>query len=293
MAINSCKSNRMDLPLALHTAARTFCANQHSHWSGKYMPLVESGKDRVGKDYSKTAYDLFPRYRLDEAIEIEVERITGQQFHSLEAARKLLLEAGNRALSSLLQEFQRSPEARVALTNEWKAFEGYISSLDPIQLARIKPLPYRRVLTESESEQLRQELSARWGAKGYWYPLSKCDPHMNVVAFHQELWEQRDGASLLLQATQERAVERCFVLLEGPVDYEIARSLVDPIYRGDESFVTSDFQWLVYSSHESSITVAGWLADFFRAQWRDWESVAYEGPFHTADLRGSWEMPRR
>jgi hypothetical protein len=283
----------MDLPVALHTAVRKFCASQHSRWSGEYMPLVEAGKDRLGEDYSKAAYGLFPRYRLDEAIEIEIERFTGQEFRSLEQARKLLLESGSRALSSLLHEFQRSPEACVALTDEWKSFEAYVSSLDAIQLARIEPLPYRRVLAQSESAQLREELSARWGAKGYWYPLSKCDPPTNVVAFHQELWQQRDGTSLLLQATQERAIERCFVFLEGPVDYEIDRSLVDPIYRGDETFVTSDFQWLIYSSHESSIAVAGWLADFFRAQWRDWESVAYAGPFHTTDLRGSWEMPER
>jgi hypothetical protein len=283
----------MDLPVALHTAVRKFCASQHSRWSGEYMPLVEAGKDRLGEDYSKAAYGLFPRYRLDEAIEIEIERFTGQEFRSLEEARKLLLESGSRALSSLLHEFQRSPEACVALTDEWKSFEAYVSSLDAIQLARIEPLPYRRVLAQSESAQLREELSARWGAKGYWYPLSKCDPPTNVVAFHQELWQQRDGTSLLLQATQERAIERCFVFLEGPVDYEIDRSLVDSIYRGDETFVTSDFQWLIYSSHESSIAVAGWLADFFRAQWRDWESVAYAGPFHTTDLRGSWEMPER
>jgi hypothetical protein len=115
---------------------------------------------------------------------------------------------------------------------------------------------------------------------------------MNVVAFHQELWQQRDGTSLLLRATQERAIERCFLFLEGPVDYEIAQSLVDPIYRGDESFLTSDFQWLVYSSHESSIALAGWLADVFRAHWHDWENVAYGGPFHTADLRGSWNTPK-
>ena len=151
------------------------------------MPLVESGEHRLGQEYSKVAYGLFPRYRLDEAIEIEVERITGQQFRSLEETRKLLLEAGSRALSSLLQEFQRSPEACVALTDEAKAFEAYIRSLDAIQLARIEPLPYRRVLSRPESQQLRQELNARWGAKGYWYPLSKCDPHTNVVAFHQEL----------------------------------------------------------------------------------------------------------
>jgi len=84
-----------------------------------------------------------------------------------------------------------------------------------------------------------------------------------------------------------------FSALEGPVDYEIARSLVDSRWRGDESFVTSDFEWLVYSSHESSIAVAGWLADVYRNQWRDWETVAYGGPFHTDDLRGSWEILKR
>lgn len=257
------------------------------------MPLMESGQDRVGKDYSKAAYSLFPRYRLDEAIEVEVERTTGQQFRSLEEARKLLLEAGHRAFSSLLQEFQRSPEACAAVTGEWKAFEAYLGGLDAVQLARIEPLPYRRVLPESESEHLRQELNTRWGVKGYLYPLGKCDPHTNVVAFHAELWRKRDGTSLLLEALHERAVDRCFLLLEGPVNYEIARSLVDPMYRGDESFVTSDFEWLVYSSHESSIAVAGWLADFFRTQWQDWEAVTYGGPFHTDDLRGSWGMLKR
>jgi hypothetical protein len=280
----------MDLPVALHTAARAFCARQHSHWAGKYMPLVRSGEDRIGMGYSNAAYALFPRYRLDEAIEIEVERITGQQFYSVEEVRKLLLDAGSRALSSLLQEFQESPEARLALIDEWKAFEIYILGLSDVELVRIEPLPYRRVLPKPESVFLREELSERWGANGYWYPLSECDPHTNVVAFHRELWEQRDGTSLLLQAMQERAIERCFLLREGLVDYEIARSLVDPIYKGDESFVTHDFQWLVYSSHESSIAVAGWLADFFRAQWRDWETATYGGPFHTPDLRGTWGM---
>jgi hypothetical protein len=82
------------------------------------MPLVKSGQDRVGNQYSKAAYSLFPRYRLDEAIGIEVERITGDEFRLLEEARKLLLEAGRRALSSLFQEFQKAPKhALHSLTN--------------------------------------------------------------------------------------------------------------------------------------------------------------------------------
>jgi hypothetical protein len=202
-----------------------------------------------------------------------------------------LLKVGHRADSSLLEEFQRSPEECLAVTDEWRAFEAYISSLDAVQVARIEPLPYRRVLAKSESEHLRQELSTRWG--GYWYPLAKCDPHTNAVGFHQEFWKKRDCTSLLHQATHERAVEGCILLLEGIVDYEIARSLVDPMHRGDESFVTSDFEWLLDSSHESSNCCCRMVADFFWPQWRDWEAVADGGPFHTDDLRGNWGMLKR
>jgi hypothetical protein len=89
----------MELALALHTAARRFCANQHHRWSAEYSALCKTGKDRIKgnySEYSEAAYRLFPRYRLDEAIEIEIERLTGQEFQSLEDARKLLLEAGGR-----------------------------------------------------------------------------------------------------------------------------------------------------------------------------------------------------
>ena len=243
--------------------------------------------------YSIAAYRLFPRYRLDEAMEIEVERSTGLEFHSLAEARALLLDAGRRALSSLLREFQDSKDACMALNDEYKAFELYVAGMGATQLGRVEPLPYRRVLGELESERLWDELRTRWGVTGYWYPLADCDPHTNVLAFHQELWEQRGGTSLLLQAAQGRALQRCFLLRDGPPDYEVDTSLMNPIYRGDECFMTTDFEWLVYSSHESSIAVAGWLADFFRAKWPDWGSITYGGPFHTADLRGSWGVLKR
>ena len=281
----------MNLPLALHTAARRFCADRHYRWAAEYMELCKSGSDRAGSDYSDSAYGLFPRYRLDHAIEIEVERLTGTEFQSLSEAQGLLLEAGGHALSNLLREFQRSSLACVALNEEFKAFECHISAQESAQLSSVEPVPYRRALGDSEHKQLREALRKHWCAAGYWYPLAKCEPHLDVIAFHQELWEIRNGTSLLLRATQERSIERCFLLLEGPVDYEIDRSLIDPVYGGDEFFLTSDFEWLVYSSHESSITVAGWLAAFFRAQWPDWVGITYGGPFHTKDLRGSWNLP--
>jgi hypothetical protein len=48
------------------------------------MRLSDSGQARVTSEYTKAAYGLFPRYRLDEAIEIEVERLTGQELREQE-----------------------------------------------------------------------------------------------------------------------------------------------------------------------------------------------------------------
>jgi hypothetical protein len=238
--------------------------------------------------YTPAAYRLFPRYRLDDAIQMRVEEIGDTKLTSLEEARVLVVDAGRRAFTSLAREFERHSDALIALDEEWNAFEKHISGLDTRQLQLIEPLPSRRVLTESESKQLRQTLAARWGVNGYWYPLSQPDSRANVIAFHAELWEQRRATETLLRALEDRAIKKCFALLEGPSDYELDRVLVDPTYQGDEIFITSDFEWLVYSSHESSVAVAGWLADLFKSLWPDWERITYEGPFHTVDLRGTW-----
>lgn len=262
--------------------------DQHSRWSVEYSRLTESGENRAGTGYTPAAYRLFPRYRLDEAIQMQVEKISSENFASLEEARVLIHDAGHQALTELVREFDKYSDALIALDEEWNAFDKYISDLGTRQLELIEPLPSRRVLTEFKSTQLRQTLAAHWGVKGYWYPLSKVDSRINVVAFHEELWEQRCGTAILLRALEERAIDKCFAFLEGPSDYELDRALVDPTYRGNETFITSDFEWLMYSSHESSIAVAGWLADVFRSQWPDWAQITYEGPFHTADLRGTW-----
>lgn len=249
---------------------------------------MESGGDRAGAGYTSAAYRLFPRYRLDDAIQMWVEQISPKDLESLEECRIAVVDAGRQAHNLLVREFNKHSDALVALDKEWNAFDKYISALDIPQLELIEPLPFRRVLTEPESKQLRQKLAVLWSVNGYWYPLSQLDSGMNVIAFHAELWGQRHGTEILLTALEGRGVDKCYVLLEGPSDYELDRALVDPAYWGDEAFITSDFEWLIYSSHESSIAVAGWLADVFRSRWPDWTRITYEGPFHTADLRGTW-----
>jgi hypothetical protein len=75
---------------------------------------------------------------------------------------------------------------------------------------------------------------------------------------------------------EERYIDRCFLLEEHGPDYEVGCSLIDTTRH--EFFVTREIEWLLYVSHEDSISVAGLLADFFRMEWRDWRSITCIGP---------------
>jgi hypothetical protein len=117
-------------------------------------------------------------------------------------------------------------------------------------------------------------------------------PPVGVLTFHQELWNFRSGNDLLLRFLEKQNISRCFLLRElGPPNFELDLDLINPLYDGSESFLLSNAGWVLYTSHESSLTLAGTIAEFFRGEWTDADCLAYGGPYHTEDLKGSWNMP--
>ena len=60
---------------------------------------------------------------------------------------------------------------------------------------------------------------------------------------------------------------------------------------GGEQYSTSELtDWVVYASHESSITIAGdWLIRILKENWPEWLQRTYQGPYSTGDLRGTWD----
>jgi hypothetical protein len=274
----------MEAISALHTAARRFCIEQDTYWIGEYQKL---------QSFSELSYKLFPRYRLAQATLIEIERVTPNQSSALDQMRKTLEAAGENALTPLLDEFKGKTLSVAALKDQALAYAKFIEGLSSRELERVEPLPYRRVLSQEESVSLWQSLESRWSIRGQgygWYPISDAAAPEGAVAVHEELWRERGGDGLLLRFLEAHAVQRCFLIRElGPPDYEIERSIVTPYYDGSELFLTNNDDWILYASHESSMTLVGSLADFFRSAWPDCDQLSYNGPFHTADLRGSWE----
>ncbi len=291
----------MDDRTALHTAARRCCEDRYSDWAQTYNELETRENVRIenkfkpGWDYSEEAYGVFPRYRVDKAIRIEVERLTPEASNSLEELRSDLIRACDIAEARLHSELNNTI-AWEALREEAEDYKAYIGVLNERDLASIVPLPFRRVISAKENEKLWNELKIAWDiGEGYWFPLREGPIPSNVIAFHVDYFEKMNGLELLHEALKTRGVSRVFELHEfGPdePDYEIELSILKPEYRwGGEQYCTAvTIDWVVYASHESSITVAGdWLTEIFKERWPEWMQRSYGGPYSTEDLRGTWK----
>jgi hypothetical protein len=190
----------MDNRNALHTAARRFCEDRYSDWTQVYSDLEARENIRIENklkpdwDYSDEAYGIFPRYRLDKAVRIEVERLEPDSSGTLEELRLQLLSVSDIAEERLRAELN-NPIALKGLRDEAEDHKTYIRGLSETDLASIAPLPFRRVISADESKQLRNQLKLAWGiGENYWFPLREGPLPPSVLAFHVE--DERLEASL-------------------------------------------------------------------------------------------------
>jgi len=289
----------MDEKTALHTAARKYCQERFSYWIQVYEELQREENWQVSKlfkpgwDYSDEAYRTFPRYRIAKSTLVEIERLSANSSGNLNEMRTRLIEASERAEAQLQAELNNAM-AQKALREEAEDYKAYLKVLTPTDLASMAALPLRRVLNEEESKRLWNELRETWGIDGsYWFPLKEGPAPPQAIAFHIEYFRKIHGAALLRQALQARGIDRVFQIHEfGIPDYEVELGIFEPGYRdGGEQYSTSkETDWVVYASHESSITICGdWLIQFFCERRPGCTERTYNGPYSTPDLRGTWE----
>lgn len=291
----------MNDKIALHTAARRFCEERYSDWAQTYSDLQSRenvhvrNESKPGWDYSEKEYETFPRYRIDKAIRIEVERLEPESTNSLDELRLQLISASGIAEARLRTELNNATALK-ALSEEAEDYRTYIRALRERDLASILPLPFRRVISLAESKRLWTQLKIVWDiGEGYWFPLREGPIPPNVMAFHVEYYEKMNGLGLIREALVRRGISRVFELNElGPdePDNEIELSILKPAYLwgGDQYCTDASADWVVYASHESSVTIAGeWLTRVFKEKWPEWAQRSYGGPFSTKDLRGTWK----
>ena len=220
---------------------------------------------------------------------VNIERLVLGESANLSQIKEELLKAGLSAFESLANELKSQPAAVLALHDQLSVYLAFIEQLDADMAHKVEPLPFRRVLSSEEAAALWLDPLGKWGVRGAgygWFPLSNDPKPMGALTFHTDLWDARSGEALFQKFLSREEVVRCYLLRElGPPDYELDRKLVNPAYDGSETFLFKDSSWMIYASHESSLTLVGSVAEFFREEWSDADRVGYRGPYHTRSQR--------
>jgi hypothetical protein len=272
--------NDVNSALSLHTAARRYCLKQHAFWCARYSEIVHSAGDRErdGFNYTTEALATFPRYNVLHAILVELERIEPARLSDLENARSLLILSGDAE-----DDFTRHPIneiAQRAMSDERFAFCRYVRELTLSDLSAVEALPNRRVLTAEESKSIWSRLRTRWQIPvGFWYPLAECTVP-GVVAFNAGAFQEAVPPERLQDILAAYGVRCIWELREYGPEYEQDVSLCKPYYNGAEGYWSSgDMDWIIYASHESSVTIAGWLLPELKRIWTSWKAHLWTGSF--------------
>ncbi|HEX8832455.1 MAG TPA: hypothetical protein VF705_14870 [Longimicrobium sp.] len=113
-----------------------------------------------------------------------------------------------------------------------------------------------------------------WGVKARsWYPMDGIE-RPGLLALHASAFDQALLAGGRLHAIlAAHGAEHVFELREGGGAHLIELAGLEPVYMVEEGFWCSDaMDWLLYASHEDSITVGGsWLVSAVKAAWPEWE----------------------
>ncbi|MGN7824948.1 hypothetical protein ACTJJB_32795 [Chitinophaga sp. 22536] len=242
----------MTLTEALVTAARRYCKEHHGRWARRYAN-ERTGANNPVYSYSDQDYNLFPRYQVLAAISDNVEKLVGKTFPSPEACRETLSHIGFTA-QSLFTESDH-PIAIAAMQEEREHFVQYLQSLTPEALAQVVPLPYRRRLNEEESSAVRQQLLERWHYNGgYWAPLTGNIPSNTLFVAQSALTPANRSA--LRNYICQHAMPHLFEITEDHTDAEITCSELDTDCY-ETVYCDENYNWLIYGSHESTLTFAG------------------------------------
>lgn len=279
----------MPLRKALHNAVRRYCIEISREYFALSDEIYRQGRLQETNEHLR---QLSIRNLVAFYLIMEIEQTVPNDFPIVEALREFVI-----ATAEAIQNVERSytwqdgREARTIrrtpLNEEQEAvrqeFLQFVRSLSEDELRHVPPLPYRRVLSDSQARRIAKGVSQRWGfeaTQSYWWPLWEGYPEQmpNDVLVLQERHFYTDlGVATMRDILRTRGITRLFELAELHRAPEVETDVELCTFRGSETIWTSrSHDWLIYISHESSITFAGeWLVAAVKQAWPAWERRIY------------------
>ncbi|WP_143305670.1 hypothetical protein [Chitinophaga vietnamensis] len=264
---------------ALVTAARRYCDENYSYWAIRYAQ-ERTGLDFPDYTYTDNDYNIFPRYNILGAIRAEVETLTAQAFNNLDTLREKLITMARAATAHFSDTPYNAIEA-AAIEDEKNKFIHFISAITTAELEQEPPLPHRRRITGDEKIRVMQQLLQRWNYDAdYWDPVEpRCAAE--TLFLPMESLTQEDLAALT--AFLRSYGEPYLVEIEEDRECtEIEYNIFTPT-KVETACFDHTYRWLIYGSHEMTVTFAGAeLLAFIRQQFAGREALFNSFPAYQA-----------
>jgi hypothetical protein len=140
---------------------------------------------------------------------------------------------------------------------------------------------HQRAMRDGERRQVERKLAKQWNVnvkQRCWYPLWNNQP-TNVLAFWRGAFYDEMGTAKLQTILLDHGINRIWQISKfAPLSgVELDPRLCD-FWHLETYWSSHHLYWLIYVSHESSITFAGdWLIGEIKKAWSNWEQHLYTG----------------
>ena len=217
---------------------RLYCREQFIYWWEQY---------RQNGGYAHYAY-----HRL-QAIAFGLEYLTDLDFPGIDQYKEAVYSLLTNP--QLMRELPGKHPAGQALVD--LVTEQFISTMEMLQPdCPSPPINYRRQLRGEDAQWVKQQFADRWGYRypDYWYPLtqeSKPEPSFFVT------W---DVAERHLPELEDFFAQKglCYEFGEsGAPLWSTCAECAVTLFCPELAHAAKDFSWIVYCSHEMTITFAG------------------------------------
>jgi hypothetical protein len=268
-------------PLTLHSAARRWLLHRHQHLRSYHETLVDWG--RIVEEYvpappTPDAEQATARRSAADAILVEVERLDQDRLPDVGGLRTALLRAADLARPDAAPRAKGSLPA-AADADERRRFREFVAGWAGDDLPDTPPLPYRRVLSDTESASRQRQLADFWGLSGkLWHPMIAEDVPPDVLIVTGEAVWDGPGTELARAALRAAGVARVTELREWGPEYLLDLDLFAPRYTGAEGVWSDDtLSWIAYASHEGTVAFGGSLAAALVEEWADLDDWRWRG----------------
>jgi hypothetical protein len=140
-------------------------------------------------------------------------------------------------------------------------FLQFVNRVNVDELTEVSPIPFERRLTDEESERIETSLKEKfdfgsWKDKNYyWEPLSKTLNQIPLVYFEKELFKSA-VTQKIVDIIKSISGDRIFLLTDENINYEVDISSLS-VYWIESAYCNFEADWLIYISHEGTITFSG------------------------------------